>query len=54
MAESACDDGFDEDCDGLVDCDDADCGSDPACADPCGDAFCDAGGGEDQCSCPAD
>ncbi len=30
--EVSCTDGLDEDCDGLADCDDADCGTDPACA----------------------
>jgi hypothetical protein len=30
-AALSCNDGKDNDCDGLVDCDDSDCGSDPAC-----------------------
>jgi hypothetical protein len=29
--EASCDDGSDNDCDGAVDCDDADCAGDPAC-----------------------
>lgn len=51
--ETNCTDGNDEDCDGLTDCDDADCDGDPACP-TCGDATCDTGLGENQCSCPAD
>jgi len=31
-SETVCVDGLDEDCDGLADCDDRDCGDDPACA----------------------
>jgi hypothetical protein len=30
-----CDDGADNDCDGFVDCDDPDCGSDPSCEPEC-------------------
>jgi hypothetical protein len=33
--ETSCTDGFDNDCDGFVDCDDVDCGTDPACASSC-------------------
>ncbi|UCG33204.1 MAG: hypothetical protein JSU68_00955 [Phycisphaerales bacterium] len=53
-SETDCTDGVDEDCDSLTDCGDDDCAGDPACADPCGDDFCDTGGGEDQCNCPED
>jgi len=41
-AESICNDGIDNDMDGLTDCDDPDCNSNPACAlppDPCADAI---------------
>ncbi len=31
MMESACSDGIDDDCDGQIDCDDADCAADSAC-----------------------
>ena len=47
-----CDDGLDNDCDGLIDCDDGDCESDAACAAFCGDGTCDIG--EDSCSCESD
>ena len=49
-----CDNGSDEDCDGDVDCDDADCTSDPACQSSsfCGDGTCDPD--EDQCNCSND
>lgn len=53
-SETVCIDGWDDDCDGLTDCADADCSSDPACADPCGDGTCDSGAGEDSCTCPED
>ena len=49
--ESICDDGLDEDCDTDIDCDDADCFDDPACAF-CGDGSCDPG--EDACGCSDD
>lgn len=48
-----CNDGLDNDCDGLADCIDTDCVGDPACGPPCGDGFCDPAT-EDQCSCAAD
>jgi len=32
--EAICDDAIDNDCDGLTDCDDSDCSSDPACGGP--------------------
>jgi FtsP/CotA-like multicopper oxidase with cupredoxin domain len=52
-SELTCDDGVDEDCDGVTDCDDTDCDADAACSVPfCGDATCDAG--EDSCNCAAD
>lgn len=47
---ATCADGLDNDCDGPLDCADADCAFDPACA--CGNAMCDAG--ETACTCPAD
>ena len=45
-----CDDGEDNDCDGLTDCDDPDCASDLGCS--CGDANC--APWEDWCNCPGD
>jgi len=45
-----CQDGVDNDCDSLIDCDDSDCSSDPACQ-VCGDGTCGAG---ESCTCPAD
>jgi len=48
--ETNCTDGIDEDCDLDVDCDDADCNTDPACI--CGNGTCDPG--EDCTTCPAD
>ena len=51
--ELTCDDGFDGDCDGLVDCDDPDCSGSPACsAGDCGNGVCDPG--EDCLTCPSD
>lgn len=47
-----CDDGIDNDCDGLVDCDDGDCSGDAACDSFCGDGTCDID--EDSCSCDLD
>jgi hypothetical protein len=53
--EQTCDDGVDNDCDGQVDCNDANCSSDPACVtNPCGDGTCDPNIGEDCSTCPAD
>lgn len=34
-AETSCSDTVDNDCDGLVDCDDSDCSSDPSCVSDC-------------------
>jgi len=48
---ATCNDGMDNDCDGVADCDDADCDDDPACAAFCGDGSCDPG---DLCECPQD
>ncbi|MBW2529303.1 MAG: hypothetical protein JRI23_34320 [Deltaproteobacteria bacterium] len=52
--ETSCTDGADEDCDGLVDCDDADCDAAPACLPTtgCGNGICESS--EDRCSCAAD
>ena len=36
-SETECSDGVDEDCDGLFDCNDADCDTDPACSATCVD-----------------
>ena len=50
---ATCDDGLDNDCDGVTDCDDINCPADPACTAPvCGDGTC--GAGEDRCGCPED
>ena len=46
-----CDNGLDDDCDGDIDCDDADCFGDPACPS-CGDGTCNPG--EDCHTCPSD
>ncbi|MGB6363064.1 MAG: MopE-related protein [Thermoanaerobaculia bacterium] len=47
-----CTDGFDNDCDGVVDCyDPVDCSTDPSCI-VCGDLVCSPG--EDICSCSTD
>jgi len=48
-----CDDGIDNDCDGDTDCDDINCGADPACQGTvCGNGVCESG--EDCNSCVAD
>ncbi len=53
--EVSCEDGVDNDCDGLVDCDDGDCSADPACVpDPCGDGTCDPSIGENCDTCAVD
>ncbi len=49
--ESSCTDGQDEDCDGLIDCDDSDCFNHPACICD-NDGYCEAG--EDCQWCPND
>lgn len=51
---ATCDDGADNDCDGLVDCQDSDCAAEPVCAPPAcdGDGICEAG--EDCLSCASD
>jgi hypothetical protein len=48
-SEVSCDDGVDNDCGALVDCDDADCGTGPVCQclDPDEDGICE---GDDNCS----
>jgi hypothetical protein len=52
-SEITCTDGLDADCDGDVDCADADCATDPACTPACdNDGTCEAG--ESCTSCPAD
>lgn len=38
-SEADCDDGLDDDCDGLIDCDDPDCAPIPFCIDEDGDSF---------------
>lgn len=48
VAPEICDNGLDDDGDGLIDCADGDCASAPSCAEPpppstCGDGICDAG-----------
>jgi hypothetical protein len=49
--ETDCWDGIDNDCDGLIDCEDPDCDGDPDCQDPCNyDGICDPG--EDCENCP--
>lgn len=54
-SETSCKNGSDDDCDGAVDCADADCATDAICApDPCGDGVCDAANGEDGCTCAVD
>ncbi|NNE18154.1 MAG: hypothetical protein HKN10_06730 [Myxococcales bacterium] len=50
-SEVSCDDGVDNDCDELVDCDDADCSTAPVCLCD-GDGVCDAG--EDCENCASD
>jgi hypothetical protein len=47
--ELTCNDGLDNDCDGPIDCADADCFGDPVC---CGDLICQPG--ETNCSCASD
>ncbi len=49
-AGTDCADGVDNDCDGLIDCADANCAGDPTCT--CGNSICDTG--EDCTSCPGD
>jgi hypothetical protein len=52
--ESSCSDGVDNDGDGLVDCADADCYGDPACAEfeVCGDGIDNNGDGKTDCDDP--
>ena len=50
-----CDDGIDNDCDGLVDCDDPDCAGDPVCesvAEICNNGLDDDGDGLIDCADP--
>lgn len=50
--ETNCTDGIDNDCDGLIDCNDADCASAPACQSSCGNGTCEPG--ENCQNCAAD
>lgn len=50
--EATCDDGVDDDCDGDIDCEDADCSTAAECQVSCGDGQCSAG--EDCNNCSAD
>jgi hypothetical protein len=50
--ETICDDGIDNDCDELIDCDDSDCSAFPVCVNNCGNGICDSG--EDCITCPND
>ncbi len=52
ISGSTCDDGIDNDCNNLTDCQDLSCYLDPACAAVCGNNICD--NGEDCNSCAAD
>ena len=53
LAEAACDDSEDNDCDSLFDCDDADCAGDPICLSACdNDGTCEVG--ENCENCPGD
>lgn len=56
LSESSCSDGIDNDCDGMIDCNDADCASDSACTfsgSVCGNGVCE--GNEEDCfTCPSD
>jgi hypothetical protein len=45
-----CNDGTDNDCDGLTDCDDSDCSADPACVSDCGERDAPCTVDEDCCS----
>ncbi len=50
-AEAVCSDGFDQDCDGDIDCADADCSLFPACAVACNaNGICEAGESCSNCS----
>jgi len=54
-SQGNCQDGIDNNCNGLIDCADPDCATDPTCAGPvCGDGVCATPAGENPCTCPAD
>jgi hypothetical protein len=50
---ATCQDGIDNDCDGDIDCQDVNCGADPACA-ICGDGICQSGENCHGCSADCD
>ncbi len=56
VAAGTCQNGIDDDCDGLLDCDDDTCSSLPACGivSPCGDHDCNPAIGETCGTCPTD
>lgn len=53
-AVEVCSDGYDNNCNGFIDCLDISCASDVYCGGTCGDGVCDSTQGEDTCSCSLD